>query len=121
MDSLWKKAAEFLYNRRKDKRWRKIVICLAAVVVFVTTYALILPAITMDDETAEQEPGVVLIQDEAATEAATVDAESAEADVSEEAIAIESEGSDEEEAIVIDSDNGAALHCGISKIIINST
>ena len=107
MDSLWKKVAEFLYNRRKDKRWRKIVTCLAAVVVFVTTYALILPAITMDDETAEQEPGVVLVQDEAATEAATVDAESAEADVSEEAIAIESEGSDEEEAIVIDSDNGA--------------
>lgn len=107
MDSLWKKAAEFLYNRRKDKRWRTIVTCLAAVVVFVTTYALILPAITMDDETAEQEPGVVLVQDEAAAEAAIAEAEPAEAQVSEEEVPIESEGSDEEEAIVIDSDDGA--------------
>ena len=78
MDFLWKKAAEFLSNRRKDTRWRKTVTCLAAVVVFVTTYALILPAITMDDETAEQEPGVVLVQEESAAEAEAVEQEAVE-------------------------------------------
>ena len=41
----------YVKQRRQIKRWQKIVTCLAAVVVFVTTYALILPAITMEDET----------------------------------------------------------------------
>lgn len=97
MDSLWRKAAEFLNNRRKDKRWRKIVTSLAAVVVFVTTYALILPAITMDDETAEQEPGIVLVQDETAAEAEVVE-ESDDPG--------EFENADEEDAIVIDAGDG---------------
>ncbi|MGI6170303.1 MAG: SpaA isopeptide-forming pilin-related protein [Butyricicoccus sp.] len=97
MDSLWRKAAEFLNNRRKDKRWRKIVTSLAAVVVFVTTYALILPAITMDDETAEQEPGIVLVQDEAAAESEVVE-ESDDPG--------EFENEDEEDAIVIDAGDG---------------
>ena len=97
MNSLWRKAAEFLNNRRKDKRWRKIVTSLAAVVVFVTTYALILPAITMDDETAEQEPGIVLVQDEAAAESEVVE-ESDDPG--------EFENEDEEDAIVIDAGDG---------------
>ena len=97
MNSLWRKAAEFLNNRRKDKRWRKIVTSLAAVVVFVTTYALILPAITMDDETAEQEPGIVLVQDESAAEAEVVE-ESDDPG--------EFENEDEEDAIVIDAGDG---------------
>ncbi|MDO5549208.1 MAG: SpaA isopeptide-forming pilin-related protein [Eubacteriales bacterium] len=63
MESLLRKAAKFMQSRRKNKRWRNLVTCLAAVVVFGTTYALILPAITIDDETAEQEAGLVLIQD----------------------------------------------------------
>ncbi|MDD7389583.1 MAG: fibro-slime domain-containing protein [Lachnospiraceae bacterium] len=48
--SFWKKAAKFLKNRRIHKRWQKVVMCMAAVVVFVTTYMLILPAITMEQE-----------------------------------------------------------------------
>lgn len=63
MESLLRKAAKFMQSRRKNKRWRNLVTCLAAVVVFGTTYALILPAITIDDETAQKEPGLVLIQD----------------------------------------------------------
>lgn len=45
--------AEKIEKKRKRKKgWLKVVTCLAAVVVFVTTYALILPAITeeIDDE-----------------------------------------------------------------------
>lgn len=43
------RVAEFLRAHRRQKRWQRIVTCLAAVVVFCTTYALILPAITMED------------------------------------------------------------------------
>lgn len=41
-------AAEYTQRRRRRRRWQKVVTCLAAVVVFCTTYALILPAITME-------------------------------------------------------------------------
>lgn len=45
-----RKAAEFYKTHRRKKHWLKIVTCLAAVVVFCTTYALILPAITLENE-----------------------------------------------------------------------
>lgn len=41
---------ESLALKRKEHRWNKVVTALAAVVVFCTTYALILPAITMERE-----------------------------------------------------------------------
>lgn len=41
------KTAEYVKVHQKKKQWRRVVICLAAVVVFCTVYALILPAITM--------------------------------------------------------------------------
>lgn len=43
-------AAEYAKGRRWKKRWQTVVLCLAAVVVFCTTYALILPAITLEKE-----------------------------------------------------------------------
>lgn len=45
-----KKASGYIKTHRLQKRWQKVVTCLAAVVVFCTTYALILPAITMEKE-----------------------------------------------------------------------
>ena len=42
--------AAFLLEKRRTARWRKVVSVLAMVVVFCTTYALILPAITMERE-----------------------------------------------------------------------
>ena len=39
--------------RYLQKRWQKVLLVLGAIVVFVTTYALILPAITIDTDTAE--------------------------------------------------------------------
>ena len=48
--SLLHKAADFMLARRRRKRWQKIVSGMASVVVFCTTYALILPAITMSDD-----------------------------------------------------------------------
>ena len=44
------RASEYTKNRRRKKGWQKVVSALACVVVFCTTYALILPAITMERE-----------------------------------------------------------------------
>lgn len=41
-------AAKLLLDQRRRKYWKKIVSVLAVIVVFCTTYALILPAITME-------------------------------------------------------------------------
>lgn len=41
------KLLEILMRKLKERRWRQVITCLAAVVVFTTTYALILPAISM--------------------------------------------------------------------------
>ena len=46
------------YINKKSRAWRSLVTCLSAVVVFTTTYALILPAITLDTDTAYEEPGI---------------------------------------------------------------
>ena len=45
------RAEKILVAQRRSRRWRKVVSVLAAIVVFVTTYALILPAITLERET----------------------------------------------------------------------
>lgn len=39
-------------------RRQKAIMAIAAILVFITTYALILPAITIDTDTAEREPGM---------------------------------------------------------------
>ncbi len=44
--------SEYSKKHRRRKRWQSVVTAMAAVVVFVTTYALILPAITMDNDTS---------------------------------------------------------------------
>ena len=41
-------SSKYLRSYRRRKIWRKIVSTLACLVVFCTTYALILPAITME-------------------------------------------------------------------------
>ena len=52
MESSWKKrASDFMKAQKKKKSWHKVVTAMAAVVVFATTYMLILPAITMTDKT----------------------------------------------------------------------
>lgn len=50
----WQRTAEYVKNYQHRKKWQKIVTGMAAVVVFCTIYALILPAITMEKEEAEQ-------------------------------------------------------------------
>lgn len=66
-------AAYFIRMNRKLKRWRGVVSVLSALVVFSVTYSMILPAITLDRETAEAEPGIeVAAQENNAAEGGTV-------------------------------------------------
>ena len=44
----WRKVAQFVRESRHRRVWNKIVQAMACVVVFCTTYALILPAITVE-------------------------------------------------------------------------
>ena len=53
-----------LKKRRELKRWQRIVTGLAAIITFATTYALILPAITVERNTAEEIGGMYLEQEE---------------------------------------------------------
>ena len=53
------KAITVLFSNSKGRsRRQKVLAALMAIVVFCTTYALILPAITLDSRTAETEPGI---------------------------------------------------------------
>ena len=53
------------------KKSRKWLVTLACIVVFVVTYALILPAITIDTDTAQRDPGISIADQENETEATT--------------------------------------------------
>ena len=46
--SQWRKLAQYVKNSRYRHAWHKVVQMLACIVVFCTTYALILPAITVE-------------------------------------------------------------------------
>lgn len=48
-----KQASEYTKAHKRKKRWYKIVTCLAAVVVFCTAYALIMPAITLEKNSCD--------------------------------------------------------------------
>jgi uncharacterized repeat protein (TIGR02543 family)/LPXTG-motif cell wall-anchored protein len=67
----------FIALRRQARRHRVTVVSVMCVVVFATTYALILPAVTIDKNTASNEPGMSV---EAATDAADSNAETISSD-----------------------------------------
>lgn len=56
MNDFFKKALHFV----KQSKFHKMIVGLAVLVVFVTTYALILPAITLDQDRAKDEPGITV-------------------------------------------------------------
>ena len=56
-----KKLEQLLLSHRGNwKKWRGMVTVMAMIVVFVTTYALILPAITLEKDQGKTEQGVYL-------------------------------------------------------------
>lgn len=48
--SVLKKAGKFLREQGKNKRWRKVLTVLGAVVVFVTAYILLMPAVALEQK-----------------------------------------------------------------------
>ena len=60
MKSLNKILEEFYRISKKSRPWRTFVFCLAAIVVFTTTYSMILPAITVEKSAAEDVGGLVV-------------------------------------------------------------
>lgn len=44
-----------LRDKARQKRWRRIMLCLSCIVVFCTAYVLILPAITLEKKTTCEE------------------------------------------------------------------
>ena len=71
--------AALALKKLSDRRKRVALMAVAMCVVFATTYALILPALTIDQETAQEQPGIEVAQQEqkdadGAKDAATSDA-----------------------------------------------
>ena len=58
MQFLQRLIENFIKEHVRRKRLYRVVSVLACIVVFVTTYAMILPAITLDRATAEEQPGI---------------------------------------------------------------
>ena len=56
----------------KMRRWRRVISVMSAIVVFVTTYALVLPAITLDVDTASIQSGIEVATENEAAAAGTV-------------------------------------------------
>lgn len=56
------KHTEYLKKKNKRERRKKLLSIFAAFVVFITTYALGLPAITLDVSMAKKESGIVYEQ-----------------------------------------------------------
>ena len=56
--------AALALKKLSDRRKRVALMAVAMCVVFATTYALILPALTIDQETAEEQPGIEVAQQE---------------------------------------------------------
>ena len=72
MEAFIQKIREYLRKHHHAKRLRQAVMTLAALVIFATTYMLILPAITIDQDTASTDPAIIMEADreEGAQEAA---------------------------------------------------
>ena len=65
MSLLEKLIEQFTLLNRRTRRWKRTVSVISAILVFVTTYAMILPAITLDKNTAQEQPGIEIAAGEA--------------------------------------------------------
>ena len=80
MKSDWDRLTKAVYDKMKENRIALLAV--AVLVVFVTTYLLVLPALTLDEEEAREQGGITLseTQEAGATESTKPDGgESAQA------------------------------------------
>ena len=78
------KMSAFLEQLKKKMNLKSLVVTLAAIVVFTTTYLLILPAFTLDKDEAMEQGGIDVVAVETAAEADQAEAVPAEDTASEE-------------------------------------
>lgn len=64
MNFIDKMVERFMKVNKRMRHWKRVVSVLSAVVVFATTYALILPAITLDVQTASTQEGMEIAASE---------------------------------------------------------
>ena len=98
MEFLNRIVERFIRANRKLKRWQRAVSLLAAAIVFVTTYALVLPAITLDKETASTQSGIEIAASDNEPDGDGTVYEAEPEEQAEEIQEEESENSQEEEA-----------------------
>ena len=60
MEAFIRKISVYLREKNRTRNVRNILLGFAAVVVFITTYSLILPAISLDQDTSATNPAIVL-------------------------------------------------------------
>ena len=103
MNWLGKIFEKLIKESKKSREWRTFVFCLAAVVVFTTTYSLILPAITVETNTTDSVGGLVMEETdpestgagvEASEDVVTVEAENEPSDTAESSAAPEEKDAD---------------------------
>ena len=70
MKNMREKLSERFRRIQNMRHARAVIVSLAAVVVFVTTYLLILPALTLDEDEAQRQGGISLTTEAPAEEAA---------------------------------------------------
>ena len=123
MNKIGKILEKLIKDSKQSREWRSFVFCLAAVVVFTTTYALILPAITVEKNTTdsvgglvveEADPGSTVAGAEASGDVYTVEAEN---EVSGEAVQAEAAGNTGAVEEVREPVNGEVLTVGDKKIM----
>ena len=68
MNKILKKTLDLINKQKRKKNWLRATSIFTALVIFATTYALILPALTIEEEVAMETPGIVLEQEAAAAE-----------------------------------------------------
>ena len=65
------KLLEFVMRSRKGRAWYIVLMTFAVAVAFITTYRLILPAVTIEKKTAKEMPGISLAANENREERST--------------------------------------------------
>ena len=85
MNTIWERITEIINNNKGKRGWHRAAGVMAAFIIFGVTYALILPAITLEDETAYEEPGMFFEEEAAVYEEPAYEEEYFEEPVYEEA------------------------------------
>ena len=68
MNTIWERITEIINNNKGKRGWHRAAGVMAAFIIFGVTYALILPAITLEDETAYDDPGMFFEEEDVAYE-----------------------------------------------------